>query len=59
MRADVGFFRIENVGSYQAGAGATCYQRPYNTILHFYDIAKELLNNRLLFKQFSSVVFGE
>jgi len=59
MRADVGFFRIENVGRYQAGVGAICYQRPCETILRFYDIAKQLLNNRLLFKQFLSVVFGD
>jgi len=56
MREDVGFFRIDNVGSYQAVAGTICYNRPYDTILRFYDIAKELLNNRLLFKQFSIVV---
>lgn len=57
MRVDIGFFSIENVGNYQEGVGAICYLRPCETILHLYDIAKSLQNNRLLFKQFSSVFF--
>jgi hypothetical protein len=57
MRVDIGFFSIENVGNYQEGVGAIFYLRPRETILRLYDIAKSLQNNRLLFKQFSSVFF--